>query len=404
MTSWRSSVRVHRRDAIAQIALLLVCCLTMPSLVRAMPAADRTAALARGVNITGWFRFPSSRDPSSLRSWLSDAAMASLKRAGFTFVRLAIDPDVVAEAEPRAVLIDQIRRLRRQGLAVIVSPHPVAWRIDTDAADQARLLAFWRELAPALRGLDPALTFPETLNEPVFHDDPARWWALQEQLRATIRAALPDDTIVLTGHDWSSIAGLLALKPSTDDNASTDDNVIYSFHFYDPPELTTLAAWRPELDHAALGRLPFPESDPVACARLADKTSDRPTGDLIRYWCATGWDAERVRQEIRAAGDWGRVHHVALLAAEFGASARLNLAARLAWLGTVRLACAEQGIGWALWGYDDVMGFNITRPPANDPLLDRSVLEALGLRAPRANQSRQRANHDSGPITTAGKS
>jgi hypothetical protein len=100
---------------------------------------------------------------------------------------------------------------------------------------------------------------------------------------------------------------------------------------------------------------------------------------LIRFYCATGWDEDRVRLRIQNAGAWARRHGLALLAGEFGASARLNSAARLAWLRLVRSTCASNGIGWALWGYDDVMGFDVRRPPGNKPELDRSVLKALGL-------------------------
>ena len=48
-----------------------------------------------------------------------------------------------------------------------------------------------------------------------------------------------------------------------------------------------------------------------------------------------------------------------------GASAALNSVSRLAWLRLVRETFASDRIGWALWGYDDVMGFNIARPPSN---------------------------------------
>ena len=116
-----------------------------PSPGRAMPAAERVTrrALSRGVNITGWFRLSSEpRTEAVLRAWLSDAALTSLRRAGFTFVRLAVDPDVVASTELRDVLVQQIRRLQRHGLAVVVSPHPVAWRVDADPGDQARLIGF----------------------------------------------------------------------------------------------------------------------------------------------------------------------------------------------------------------------------------------------------------------------
>ncbi|MSP01342.1 MAG: hypothetical protein EXR07_09895 [Acetobacteraceae bacterium] len=75
------------RLAVAVLALLL-----LPAAALAVPPPDRVAALRRGINITGWFRFPASRDPAVLRAWLSDAAMIGLRAAGFTFVRLAADP------------------------------------------------------------------------------------------------------------------------------------------------------------------------------------------------------------------------------------------------------------------------------------------------------------------------
>ena len=49
-----------------------------------------------------------------------------------------------------------------------------------------------------------------------------------------------------------------------------------------------------------------------------------------------------------------------------------------AWLGAVREACEQQSIGWALWGYDDSMGFAL-RPPGGPRRLDPEVLRALGL-------------------------
>src|SRR6185312_11222486 len=131
-------------------------------------------------------------------------------------------------------------------------------------------------------------------------------------LHAAIRAALPEATIVLTGHDWGSIAGLLALTPNP------DGNVVYSFHFYDPPELTSLAAYRPGLDRAALARLPFPETELSTCHSAAETTRDSATGDLIRFYCATGWNAARVRTRLLDAVSWARRNNVTLLAGEFG--------------------------------------------------------------------------------------
>ena len=357
--------------AFKRIAAALLVLALLPAAAHGSPAPRRIAVLARGINITGWFRFPGSRDPAVLAAWLSDAAMADIKRAGFTFVRLAVDPAILAGPADRGVLIGAVRRLQKHGLAVMIAPHPVSWQLDTSEADRARFTAFWRALAPELRGLDPELTFPEILNEPVFAASPADWAVLQHGWLTTIRAALPSYTIVLTGQDWGSIGGLLALKPEA------DGNVVYSFHFYDPAELTALAAYRPGLDRSALARLPFPGGG-AACSEAAARASDAATSGLMRFYCASGWDESRIRGRIQDAANWAKRNDTRVIAGEFGASVALNPAARLAWLRLVRETCAAAGIGWALWGYDDGMGLNVPRPPASRPVLDRSVLVALG--------------------------
>jgi endoglucanase len=354
------------------LALLLLWLLPGPA-ARAEEAPPVT--LTRGMNITAGFRFPANRQPAALAAYMGDQALADLRSTGFDFVRLAVDPEVVPSAADRALLIDAIRRIQRQGLAVVVSPHPQGWHLETEQADRDRLCDFWRVLADALRPLDQALTLPEVLNEPVFSGDPAGWSALQHQVLGEIRKMLPRRTVVLTGQDWGSIGGLLALQPEA------DPTVLYSFHFYDPAELTSLAAYRVNLDRTSLARLPFPAADRASCDITAGTARDRDTTDLMHYYCTLGWNPARLDASIDRAANWARLHRVTLLAGEFGASARLNAPARLAWLRTVRESLQARRIGWALWGYDDVMGLAVPRPPGTHPWLDRDVLSALGLPA-----------------------
>ena len=329
-----------------------------------------SAVLRRGINITNWFRFPPSRDPAALGAYLSDAALDELKRIGFTFVRLPVQPDLLKAPE---ALADAVARVQRHGLAVVVALFGTGWHPETNPADRAKLLATWRSLAPALRRLDPAATFPEVLNEPVFAGDPAAWATLQHEAVMAIRASLPANTIVLTGADWGSVRGLLSLPPES------DPNVIYSFHLYDPAELTALGAYWPGLDAGSMARLPFPATDQAACLATADTARDPPTASLMRFYCAQRWEVPKVTARIDEAGAWGQRHHVAVIAGEFGAAQRLNAPARLAWLTAVREACEQQAIGWALWGYDDSMGFAL-RPPGEQRRIDPALLGALGLR------------------------
>jgi len=346
---------------------LILVSLLSAGLFAASPAANADPVrLTRGVNLTNWFRYPSSRDPAALMAYLSDRALADLRATGFDFVRLAVDPDLVSG--DTAVLIAAIRRIQSHRLTVIISPHPHEWPVETKPG---RLSAFWVGLAPKLAGLDPALTVPEVLNEPVFPNDPGGWAAVQHRVLGEIRHALPGATVVLSGNDWGSVAGLLALAPEA------DRNVLYSFHFYDPAELTSLAAYRHDVDRAGLARLPFPVDGDATC----DVSADPATADLAHYYCSLVWDAPRIAAGIDKAARWARDHDVKLLLGEFGASADLNAAARLAWLKTVGEAAAQRHIGWALWGYDDSMGFAITRPAGARPVLNPAVLSALGMTA-----------------------
>ena len=338
----------------------------------ATPPADTLAALRRGINITGWFRFPGAVSRDALQAWIGDGALAELRRVGFTFVRLPVDPAILSTPDGPSALVTAIRRLHKAGLAAVVSLHPNGWHLEAQPADHERLLAAWRRLAPLLKPLDERRTVAELLNEPVFPSDVAAWQSLQHRLLLDVRQALPGHTVVLTGNDWGSVGGLTHLTPEA------DGNLVYSVHLYEPAELTSLAAWRGGLDRAALAQLPFPVSDEAACTATGARTNPDTAG-VIRFYCAQQWDGRRLSGKLAEAAQWARQHGAAVMLGEFGASSALNETARLAWLRTVREAAEREAMGWALWGYDDVMGLNVSRPPGNHPALPNPVLRSLGL-------------------------
>jgi len=350
-----------------QIGHRLIAALTAIGFLTA--AAEPPSTLRRGINITHWFRYPLDRNGEALRNYVDDSVLEQLRRLGFTFVRIPIQPDLLSA---RGALLDAVARVERHGLAAVVALFPDGWRDETSSDQQSKLITIWRSLAASLRHLDPRLTYPEIMNEPVFSTDPSAWTRLQHQTLVAIRAALPKNTIVLTGADWGSVTGLQSLPPEQ------DPNVVYSFHYYEPAELTSLGAYRANLDAGAMALLPFPVHDESGCAASAASTADQPTADLMRFYCAQHWDAARVKARVLSAGAWAKKNHVAVIAGEFGASMRLNRAARLSWLQTVRATCEDEGLGWALWGYDDVMGFGIAVPTGR-ARIDPALLSALGL-------------------------
>lgn len=348
-----------------------------PGLRAAVPEA-RIARLQRGLNITNWFRFPIAGTHAHFRSYISDAEIARFRAWGVDYIRLPVQPELLRDGSGRlatdriALLMEAIRRLQAGGLAVMPELHPHRWHLEGQARDRRELAAIWQELAPRLRRLDPAMTFVEILNEPVFNDAPAQWHALQVEMAGMLRAALPEHTIVATGHYWSSLDGLLALRPLD------DANVVYTFHYYRPQFWTTLGAGVRARDPAAIARIPWPQADAEACVR-AGRTEVEETRRQIAFHCSGRWDAARVRRDIDTAGAWARRHGVNVIANEFGASAGIDAASRARYLGDVRAALEANDIGWALWGYDDSMGLARQKNARGEVSVAPGILRALGL-------------------------
>jgi len=329
----------------------------------ARPPEGRLALLARGVNITNWFRFPPSAEPARMDAYLSYTAMAALRASGFSFVRLPVQPALAAHPS----LERAIRRLRGAGLAVVVALAGPAG----DAEEARTAGRVWARLAPVLRRIDRVAIFPELLNEPVFAGAAGAWNVMQADMLRDLRVVWPEATVILTGAAWGGIDGLLAVVPPA------DSNVVFSIHVYDPSVLTSLAAFEPGLDRAALAGLPFPVVDTIACPRGQGRTRA-----VAAFYCAQGWDEARLADRLALAAAWARRHDAAILVGEFGAGAALNTPARLAWLAAARHAFATENFGWALWGLEDVMGFNLPRPPPEVPVLDVDLLRALALPGP----------------------
>ena len=79
---------------------------------------------------------------------------------------------------------------------------------------------------------------------------------LQHAVLEEIRQALPTVTVAADRAGLGQHRG-----PARADPGGRSATSSTAFHLYDPPELTSLAAYRPGLDRAALAQLPFPVDD-----------------------------------------------------------------------------------------------------------------------------------------------
>jgi aryl-phospho-beta-D-glucosidase BglC (GH1 family) len=234
----------------------------------------------------------------------------------------------------------------------------------------ARLFAFWLEFAGHYAKSDPERVYFEILNEPSM-DDMYRWEGIQDRAVAMIRRVAPRHTILLTAAAWGHQDGLLAMEPVR------DDNVIYTFHDYDPMWFTHQGAtWGTEA-WAYLHGVPYPSTPKNIQAVLAQEPDERVRLQLERYG-EDRWDAQRVGAEIAAVAQWAKQRGVPLYCGEFGVYKNYSdPKQRAAWINDTRTALEANHIGWAMWDYDG--NFGLATKGGGGIVVDQDVLRALGM-------------------------
>ena len=318
-------------------------------------AFQRAEHLKRGVNLSSFYAQTRDLSQARLDAYMTTTDMQALKAMGFDHVRLSINPELlIAEPQtgrlrvgPMAQLDKTVEQLTDAGLNVILDIHAEeTWKAALTHGDdgEARLFAFWLEFAGHYAKSDPERVYFEIMNEPSM-DDMYRWEGIQD--------------------------GLLAMEPVR------DDNVIYTFHDYDPMWFTHQGAtWSTEA-WAYLHGVPYPSTPENIQAVLAQEPDERVRLQLERYG-EDRWGPQRVEAEIAAVAQWAKQRGVPLYCGEFGVYKNYSdPKMRAAWINDTRTALEANRIGWAMWDYDG--NFGLATKGSDGIVVDQAVLHALGM-------------------------
>lgn len=395
----------------ACLALVLAAC---------TPEAE-TITLQRGVNTTLWLSWPSvsemMSDPAILESYpdvrrdVTPAMYESLVAQGFDHIRMPIDPAPLlafGPGERQDQLIDGIRIATQTaldaGLKVVVDLHPVPRGSDAGGVDRIvgedwpDYVALVGRIAAMIDALPADRVALEILNEPpfdcgaVYGDAPPRWPAMQAEAHAAARAAAPRTTIVLTGACWGQANALASLDPAL----IPDDNVLWTFHSYEPFLFSHQGAGWSDAPQKYIWDLPYPPSavtDEIAAEVVAAAAERMAAAEgeadvaLIEEAVADyrALPETAVSYDVTRAVEWAEQHGIPrsrLYMGEFGAlhtSGDRSLPREWfhAYLTDKRSAADDAGIPWAVLTYAGGMGI----APADDPerRLAPETCAALGL-------------------------
>ena len=388
--------------------------------------AQTTFEVHRAINIARWFTWPRyEKAPATGILWPpynstptppTERELKELRQAGFDTVRLPVDPApfMVFKGRQReavyGILLDAVRRIRSAGLQVIVDLHPnsrhAVWGQHAvikggDAPVFIQYGDMIEEMARRLVPLGETEIALELMNEPRLKckgADQDHWQDMLKQMIGRARAGSKAMTLIVTGACVSSADGLMALDP----HALSDQNLIYTFHFYDPFSFTHQGAQFIPWPDKYLDEVPWPaharpiEKPEALIAQnvAADQKLDflaREKAKLgakrnLQKLYATNAGPGTIEQKFAEVAGWAKQHGLAgrqVLIGEFGVLRKQPnkpgalCKDRTRWLADVRQSAEKHGFAWSYFSYDGP--FALIQGD-NDRQLDQPTLASLGLK------------------------
>jgi endoglucanase len=291
----------------------------------AFPKANpfaRNELLSRTMNLGNALEAPSEGDWGvTLHSHYFD----SIATAGFTAVRIPIRWS--AHALPVApytldpVFLNRVQwavaQSERVGLAPIIDFHHYVEIFSEPEAHRERFLEIWKQLATTFKSADTTLIY-EVLNEPHDNLTAELWNELLAEAIDTIRAIDTVHTLIIGTAEWGGIAAMNKLQIPTD-----EDNVIFTFHYYEPFQFTHQGAEWNEGTEAWLG------------------TS----------WSGTPEQQQAVIADLSQVKNWAAQRNLPVFLGEFGAYSRADMESRALWTQYVRHTAESMNMSWAYWEF-----------------------------------------------------
>ena len=358
------------------------------------PAQLRAGKLLKGINVGS---VGQNVEPECCQTV---DEVARLQALGFDHVRLGVFLSSVCDCRTtgdlQATQVDRvfarIKTFTDSKMPVIVTvrlKNPKG-ELEFDLQEEGfgqRLEKFWTLFAIKLKQLPDDLVFPEVLNEPYEKPQGDELKLIQDWVKTkqpNLIKAIHDNagpkTVIATGARGSTPYGLFWLSLE-----KLDDDVIYSFHYYNPrPFAFDGKGHYPSPLYPLLLQSINPGDDNLLRGELYDQ-------NYIAEF--SYWDQKRIKAELDAVHDWSKSHNVAVICDEFGvrktadgSTTDEHLIERRQWIDNVRSQLVKDGIGWTFWDYSDCQ--QKLEPCAHDHfgLLkgdgteDLDVEQALGLK------------------------
>lgn len=339
------------------------------------------APFTKGVNLTGWFEMWSPGVPNLELYHKSD--FEDLQKLGCDVIRLPIHFDMfVVDQKTQKVneiIFDYLDKAcdwaEELGIFLVVDNHSFNQDPYPGAPEvKNHLEKIWPQIAKRYKDRSAYILY-EILNEPRIQMKD--WEDIQASTLKAIRKIDKRHTVVVSGSDWGSLDSLRNMK------LLNDDNLIYTFHCYDPFVFTHQGASWCDKYMSALKNVPFPY-DKNRLPKMEGILKGSYIESNLNHDYKKNSSREFLKATLQKGIDFSARNNVAVWVGEMGVySKEAPYEDRLEWFRTMGSIYKELNLPFCVWGYDDQFGFFKKGSRLEFPYdLDLQIVEGLGMKVP----------------------
>lgn len=321
----------------------------------------------RGMGIGGWLtnykRFnvlPNERrlcltigDMEHFASYITEEDVKYIASLGMDHIRLGFDQIVIEKSpyeyrEEIFCIIDTfINWCHTHSLNVVLNLHKAIGNYcdikeDVELLDneelQNRFIALWLAFEKRYKD-DNSIAF-ELLNE-VRDVDPYKWNCLAEKIIVALRKQNATRKLIIGSTSWNSPKTLSKLK------IYDDENIIYTFHMYDPFEFTHQQGVLQASTLYYNRKMPYPTD--ISKYRDYKLIVENKMDAYAKY---SQMDITFIRDSLQGAINFKKEHPNKILwCGEFGTIRHANIKWRENWMRDVIMCLRENEIPYCVWNY-----------------------------------------------------
>ncbi len=310
-------------------------------------AFQRAKSLNNGVNISWLEQTWDQHILDTVEVTKTDFVL--LKTLGFKSIRLPVAFAYFAEHQiPLETVCSHVDRLVKQcglyGMKLIIVYHSGNLADDNYTGETQKIADLWCFLAKRYQNVSANELFFDIYNEPP-HMDPQKWKDASYNIVNAIRKVDKNRTLLVGASNFNSIYELSRFV------RLADENIIYSFHFYEPFFFTHQGAeWIG--DQVATIGVPFPYERGKNFPPLNSKAKNTPGESHYNEYPRDG-NEQSIHDKLTIVKNWANNYDVPVICSEYGVYNKYADAdSRCNYIKAMRTELKALNIPGILWDYN----------------------------------------------------